>query len=140
MQSADSEKRCPELLKHIAIEAMAVAAEAGNIALPELMSKKRLRARVAQARQIAMYLAHVVGGLSLGEVSAAFERDRTTVAYACHVVEDRRDGPMFDREINSLEVELRTRLATLFARENAANAPDAIDARILQRANLRRGA
>lgn len=60
-------------------------------------------ARVATARQVAMYLAHVVCGLSLTEAGALFERDRTTVAHACHVVEDRREDLDFDRAIALLE-------------------------------------
>jgi hypothetical protein len=31
------------------------------------------------------------------------ERDRTTVAHACQVVEERRDDPRFDRVIELLE-------------------------------------
>jgi chromosomal replication initiation ATPase DnaA len=63
----------------------------------------RGRARVALARQVAMYLAHVGCGLSLTEVGAMFERDRTTVAHACRVVERRRDDPNFDDAIDLLE-------------------------------------
>lgn len=45
-----------------------------------LWNASRGVARVALARQTAMYLAHTVGGLSLTEVGHMFERDRTTVA------------------------------------------------------------
>jgi chromosomal replication initiation ATPase DnaA len=50
-----------------------------------------------------MYLAHVVCGLSLTEVGALFARDRTTVAYACGVVEDKRDDPELDSRLDHLE-------------------------------------
>jgi chromosomal replication initiation ATPase DnaA len=50
-----------------------------------------------------MYLAHVVGGLSLTEVGTLFARDRTTVAHACGVVEDRRDDPELDGRLEHLE-------------------------------------
>ena len=50
-----------------------------------------------------MYLAHVVCGLSLTEVGALFARDRTTVAHACEVVEDRRDDPELDVRLEHLE-------------------------------------
>ena len=63
----------------------------------------RGRARVALARQVAMYLAHVGCGLSLTESGELFDRDRTTVAHACHVVEGRREDPGFDRAIELLE-------------------------------------
>jgi hypothetical protein len=63
----------------------------------------RGHARVALARQVAMYLAHVGCGLSLTEAGELFDRDRTTVAHACHVVEARRENPGFDRAIELLE-------------------------------------
>ena len=58
---------------------------------------------MALARQVAMYLAHVGCGLSLTETGRLFERDRTTVAHACGVIEDRRDDPIFDRALDLLE-------------------------------------
>lgn len=60
-------------------------------------------ARAAFARQTAMYLAHVGCGLSLTEVGRVFGRDRTTVAHACGVVEDRRDEAEFDSMLTHLE-------------------------------------
>jgi len=57
----------------------------------------------AFARQVGMYLAHVAFGLSLTEVGALFARDRTTVAHACTLVEDRRDDRCFDRALELLE-------------------------------------
>ena len=41
--------------------------------------------------------------VSLTEVGHLFERDRTTVAHACGLVEDRRDDPDFDYRLNHLE-------------------------------------
>lgn len=64
----------------------------------------RGRAEVALARQVAMYLAHVACEMSLTDVGRMFSRDRTTVAHACAVIEDRRDDPMFDRAIELLEM------------------------------------
>jgi len=69
----------------------------------ELFMVSRGKARVALARQVAMYLAHVSCGLSFTEVGEIFHRDRTTVAHACGVVEDRRDDPVFDRSLELLE-------------------------------------
>lgn len=60
-------------------------------------------ARVALARQVAMYLAHVGCGLSMTAAGRLFGRDRTTVAHACLIVEDRRDDPLFDRALDLLE-------------------------------------
>ena len=72
----------------------------------------RGRSRVAFARQVAMYLAHVTFGLTLTTVGRAFGRDRTTVAHACRLVEDARDDPEFDRTLELLEA-IAKRLAFL---------------------------
>ncbi|ACT58922.1 helix-turn-helix domain-containing protein [Hirschia baltica] len=58
---------------------------------------------VSLARQVAMYLTHVSFGLSLARVANAFLRDRSTVAYACHLIEDKRDDPAFDDMLEALE-------------------------------------
>jgi chromosomal replication initiation ATPase DnaA len=67
----------------------------------------RKNARVAFGRQIAMYLAHIAFELSLSRVAMAFGRDRTTVSHACHLIEDRRDDPTFDTQLEDLESLLR---------------------------------
>lgn len=59
-------------------------------------------ARIAFARQVAMYLAHVAWGLRFTDIGRILERDRTTVAYACELVEDRRDDPTLDRTLDLL--------------------------------------
>lgn len=74
-----------------------------GIADRDLRRATRGRAHVALARQVAMYLAHVGCGLSLTETGRLFARDRTTVAHACGVIEDRRDDPIFDRVLDLLE-------------------------------------
>lgn len=63
----------------------------------------RGRSRIAFARQVAMYLAHVTFGLTLTAVGRAFGRDRTTVSHACALIEDARDDPDFDRTLELLE-------------------------------------
>lgn len=50
-----------------------------------------------------MYLAHVAKGISLTSIGAAFGRDRTTVSYACNLIEDLRDDTQFDAELDRLE-------------------------------------
>jgi hypothetical protein len=64
-----------------------------------------------------MYLAHVVCGLTFAEVSRIFGRDRTTVAHACAIVEDRRDDIVFDRCLDYLELGM---MAALEPREGSA--------------------
>lgn len=73
------------------------------VPLSMLKSQSRETADIAHARQVAMYLAHVIGSMPLAEIGQAFGWDRTTVAYACNVVEDRRDEPKFNRTLDLLE-------------------------------------
>jgi hypothetical protein len=74
-----------------------------GVAHDELHRLSRGKAKVALARQVAMYLAHVACRLSLTDTGKLFGRDRTTVAHACAVIEDRRDDPLFDRALDLLE-------------------------------------
>jgi chromosomal replication initiation ATPase DnaA len=53
-----------------------------------------------------MYLAHVTFGLSFSEIGRLFGLDRTTVAHACHAVEDLRDDPAMDRALAVIEATL----------------------------------
>lgn len=68
-----------------------------------LIGPARGRADLALARQVAMYLCHVVTGMTLTEIGRRFGRDRTTAAHACRLIEDRRDDLNFDRQITMLE-------------------------------------
>lgn len=70
----------------------------------ELETGLRGSQRMAFARQIAMYLAHVGFGLTLESIGRAFGRDRTTVGHACRVVEDGRDDIWFDCRVATLEL------------------------------------
>lgn len=79
-----------------------------EVTAEEILEGKRGTARAAQARQIAMYVVYVGFGISLARVAIAFNRDRSTVAYACHQIEDRRDDPDFDTWVDALESALRT--------------------------------
>lgn len=63
-----------------------------------------------------MYLAHVACGLPLAEVGRLFSRDRTTVAHACALIEDRRDDPTFDRALAVLEFALTANAKAPFGR------------------------
>ena len=68
----------------------------------------RCRKSVAFARQVAMYLSHVCLSYPLKDIASYYQRDRTTVAYACRVVEDRREEEETELLINSLESALET--------------------------------
>jgi hypothetical protein len=81
-----------------------LAANHYEIALNELLARRRGTKRATRARHVAMYLAHVVYGLDIAAVAAGFRRDRATAAYACRAVEDARDDPAFDAALAGLEV------------------------------------
>jgi chromosomal replication initiation ATPase DnaA len=59
-----------------------------------------------EARQVAMYLANTLFTISQQEIAQFFNRDRTTVCHACHLVEDKRDEDEFDKTICYLELAL----------------------------------
>jgi hypothetical protein len=82
--------------------AMALAGYALDVPVSAIDDADR-STTAAFARKLAMYLAHVAFGMSIGRVGRAFGRDRTTVAHACHVIEDKRDDPRFDRWLDALE-------------------------------------
>lgn len=110
--SAVSQWRAQNAVRRLAIEDS--VARVFAISAADLRSVTRGRAHVALARQAAMYLAHVVCGLSLTEVGRLFERDRTTVSHACALIEDQRDDEVFDHLLELLErvtrAEVRRRL------------------------------
>lgn len=81
----------------------AVVASTFRLSLADLRGASRGEAQIAFARQVAMYVAHVWFALPLTEVGRRFDRDRTTVAHACRVVEDRRDDPRIDRIVAAIE-------------------------------------
>ncbi|MES2907445.1 MAG: helix-turn-helix domain-containing protein [Pseudomonadota bacterium] len=77
-----------------------------SVSILQLRSKTRGLARVARARQIAMYMAHVALGFSLSNLAKYFGRDRTTITHACNLIEDARDERRFDEQLNTLEEKL----------------------------------
>lgn len=86
---------------------------AAQVSLPALRDAVRGSGPVASARQTAMYLAHVVFGISLTRVGICFGRDRTTVRHACAQVEDRRDDHRVECGLNALEAALLAMRARL---------------------------
>ena len=95
-------------------------AQVFNILLPaDFGSINRGTARVAFARQVAMYLTHVTCRRTLTDVGRIFARDRTTVAHACAVVEDLRDDARFDRVLDLLDMIVRFRVQSVAVRSGA---------------------
>jgi len=74
-----------------------------NVPGKELRRTGRTNLDVARVRQIAMYVAHVVLRLPMHDIGRGFGRDRTTVMYACHTIEDMRDMEEFDLIVAMVE-------------------------------------
>ncbi len=58
--------------------AQIMVAHVYGVSLESLLAATRRGRRAAEARQVAMYLAHVVFRMSLAEIARGFGRDRTT--------------------------------------------------------------
>jgi hypothetical protein len=84
-------------------------AAARGLSTRQLLMPNRGEAEVALARQLAMYLMHVVLGRLYLDIGRFFGRDRTTVSHACTVIEDLRDDADFDAEVSRLERRLAMR-------------------------------
>lgn len=104
----------------LARETLRLVSRRRNVSLSQLLRPSRGTATVAEARQMAMYLMHVVLRRNYAEVGAVFGRDRTTVAHACARIEDRRDLPHLDQELANLEQLLTQRLQRRFSIHAAA--------------------
>lgn len=70
----------------------------------EILSRRRCSRQVVMARQLAMYLVHILLGRTYLEVGRLFGRDRTTVSHACARIEDlREDRSAFERDVAAIE-------------------------------------
>ena len=98
--SADPDALCRETQR--------IVARAFQITPMDLRCRSRCRAEVALARQAAMYLANVAGGVSFPDVARGFGRNRATVVHACSRIEDLRDDPSLDWSLTLLEGALRS--------------------------------
>jgi len=88
-----------------------LVAEASGVPALLLLHRSRCDADAADARQLAMYLMHVILQRSYNEIGRYFGRDRTTVAHACGRVEDKREESWFESFVIGLEGELAGYLA-----------------------------
>lgn len=93
-----------------------------RVSLRDLMQGSRGAGSACHARQIAMYLCHVLLGRTQDVVGELFGRDRTTVSHACVQIELQRERDLaLDAELVLAESEdwLRSAFGAL------AEAPDA---------------
>lgn len=84
---------------------VALVARERRVPSSDLFSPARCNARIAAARQLAMYLCHVLLEMSMTDVGIFFGRDRTTVRHACARIEDLRDDGADEPTIAALEEE-----------------------------------
>ena len=84
-----------------------LVAQAYGVTIDEIRAATRRTSQAAFARQIAMYLAHVVFSLSFGDIAGAFARDRSTVCHAIQRIEAMREDADLDRTLGWLETLLR---------------------------------
>ncbi len=97
------ERRGPSAVVDDCRMAQAIASAFLDVAVERIASTRRETAPVATARHVAMYLAHVAMGHCVPLVGQAFGRDRTSVSYALHKIEDRRDDAAFDALLARME-------------------------------------
>ncbi len=90
-----------------------ITAQAFDITPELILKRQRGKEYVARARHVAMYLTHTVCGLTMKEVGLVFDRERTTVSYACHKVEDMRDDEYVDIQLDLFTQEITARLAQI---------------------------
>lgn len=74
-----------------------------NVSGRDLRGPRRNNLGIARIRQIGMYVANVTLGINMTMVGRGFGRDKSTVVYACHLIEDLRDDEDFDLIICRVE-------------------------------------
>lgn len=115
---ANSNKLCSYNLGKIALDNPAdkllatfvnqMVASAFELPAQQLLKVNRGNARSTRARQISIYLMHTFLSFSLMKIARIYHKDRTTVGYACRVIEDLRDSPAFDDRMLELEETVKT--------------------------------
>ena len=83
-----------------------LVSQAFEVEVRLLKSRRRHVQSICLARQVAMYLLHTSFSVSYREIGRFFLRDRTTISHGCSVVEDLRDDPGFDRQVEKIEAAL----------------------------------
>nr|MBN2276515.1 chromosomal replication initiator protein DnaA [candidate division Zixibacteria bacterium] len=75
---------------------------------PEMMTAKKKTARIALARQVAMYMTRRLTGFSLKSIGEAFGgRDHSTVIHACDLIEKKIESDFdFREKVNNLSSSL----------------------------------
>lgn len=103
MIRVEDRPQCREDWNQAADATLRLTARAFCVPRSCLEAKTRSERHIAYARQVAMYLMHVTFGGTYQETGAVLGRERTTVAYACSLIEDDRDDAAFDAKLSELE-------------------------------------
>lgn len=90
---------------------LALVAYERDVPLQMLFARSRCRAEVAEARCLAMYLAHVSLGRPIHTLARLFRRHWSTVSRACARLEDRREYPEVDAFLDRLESKVLASIA-----------------------------
>lgn len=94
-----------------------LAAHVYGVPVEALAAMGRADCEAIEARQVAMYLGHIVLGMPLSALARGFDRDRTTVRHACRHVEELREDPAHDRLLSWMEALLRQAVSLKSARQ-----------------------
>lgn len=76
--------------------AAALVGFALGVRTESILAPGRGRPAATRARHITMYVLTVGAGMSLSRVAGALRRDRSTVSYACRLIEADREDEEFD--------------------------------------------
>nr|WP_246723568.1 helix-turn-helix domain-containing protein [Rhizobium sp. ARZ01] len=94
---------CEPTVRSVCRVVRQLVAELLSLSSDRVLRRRHSRRAAAHVRQIAMYVCHVALQMTFADIGTAFGRDRTTVAHACNVVEDRRDDQAFDDFVATVE-------------------------------------
>ena len=106
MTKQESSRHADKYIKSdLARARLVTAAVALEFGVPEIevYSQTKGSSRSSFARQIAIYLTHVIFEINLSRVARTFNRDRSTASHACRVVEDSREDELIDQKLLTLE-------------------------------------
>jgi chromosomal replication initiation ATPase DnaA len=101
-KSGSESRASPDAL-HAARQLAAIVSSAFAVQEDSVFAAGRGGKTTALARQVAMYLSHTHLGLSYTAAGALFGRDRTTAAYACRTVEEKREDADVDAIVDCVE-------------------------------------
>jgi hypothetical protein len=101
-----------------------IAAAACDVPAERIMSATRDKARIADARHLAIYLQNVALCASVATCAALFARDRASARHALARIEDARDAPTVDFALERLEAALAEQQIMFRALAHAFASPE----------------